>query len=61
VSPETDALQALTRIRESGDANLLVTERNHLLGTVSPRDIMSFLAAKLDLEGQPQQLLPARR
>jgi len=60
VSPDTDALQALAKMRDNNGASLLVTERNHLLATVSPGDIMNFLAAKLDLQGGgPHRLLPA--
>ncbi len=60
VSPDTDAMQALTKIRENEGSNLLVTDHNRLLATVSPGDIMNFLAAKLELEGGPRRpLLPA--
>jgi Zn-dependent protease/CBS domain-containing protein len=61
VGPDTDALKALTKIRDSGSSGLLVTERNHLLATVSPRDIMNFLSSKLELEGRRTHLLEAPR
>ncbi len=51
VTPHTSALRALAKIQESGGA-LLVTDQNHLLATVSPRDITNFLATKLELEGR---------
>jgi Zn-dependent protease/CBS domain-containing protein len=60
VSPDTDALQALAKIRQNDGTGLVVTDHQHLLATVSPRDVMNFLAAKLELEGQPR-LLPAGR
>jgi Zn-dependent protease/CBS domain-containing protein len=52
VSPDTDALSALSKIRDTGASGLLVTERNHLLAIVSPRDLLNFLAAKMELEGR---------
>ena len=59
VSPDTDAMKALSKIRETGSTGLLVTERNHLLAVVSPKDVMNFLAAKLELKGRPRGLLTA--
>jgi Zn-dependent protease/CBS domain-containing protein len=53
ISPDADALNALTKIQEAGGTGLLVTERNHLLAVISPRDVMNFIAAKLRLEGKP--------
>lgn len=62
VSPETGALEALAKIQQNGGTGLLVTDHQHLVATVSPRDVMNFLAAKLDLEGRPPlRLLPAGR
>jgi Zn-dependent protease/CBS domain-containing protein len=61
VSPDTDALTALTKIRESGASRLLVTEHNHLLAMVSTRDVLDFVAAKMQLEGRPNKALPAPR
>jgi len=51
VEPQTDALQVLSKMQESGSSSLLVTDRGHLLGIVSLKDLLSFLAEKLDLEG----------
>jgi Zn-dependent protease/CBS domain-containing protein len=50
ISPDTDALQALSKIRETGSGGLLVTDHGHLLAIVSPRDVMNYLAAKMELE-----------
>jgi Zn-dependent protease/CBS domain-containing protein len=52
VSPDTDALNALSKIRESGSGGLLVTERNHLLAIVSARDLLHFLATRMELQGR---------
>ena len=61
IGPDTDALNALTKIRETGSSGLLVTERNHLLGIISLKDVLNFLAAKMELEGRPSGgLIPHR-
>jgi CBS-domain-containing membrane protein len=50
ISPDADALKALSKIQESGGTGLLVTDReHHLLAVISPRDVMNFIAAKLQL------------
>jgi CBS domain-containing protein len=61
ISPDTDALSALSKIRATGGSGLLVTDRNHLLAIVSPRDLLNFLAAKMELEGRSAGLLAAPR
>jgi Zn-dependent protease/CBS domain-containing protein len=61
VGPDTDALKAFSRIRETGGTGLLVTDRNHLLAILSPRDILNFLAAKMELEGRSTWSLPLPR
>jgi Zn-dependent protease/CBS domain-containing protein len=60
ISPDADALKALNKIQESGGTGLLVTDHNHLLAVISPRDVMNFIAAKLQLRG-PQMALPHGR
>jgi len=60
VSPDTDAMQALSKLQQAGGGSLLVTERNHLLAVVSPRDVINFLAAKLRMEGRSLPLPQAR-
>lgn len=59
ISPDTDALKALAKIEASGAGRLLVTERNDLLAIVSPRDLLRFLAAKMELEGHSSRRLTA--
>ena len=61
VSPNTDALEALSKIRENGTGNLLVTERNHVLAVVTPKDIINFLAKKMRMEGHTMGPLPLPR
>jgi CBS domain-containing protein len=50
ISPDTDALNALAQISTSGVSRLMVVDRDRLVGIVSLKDLMSFLATKLDLE-----------
>jgi Zn-dependent protease/predicted transcriptional regulator len=56
VTPETDAVEALGRMTRGGQSRLLVAEDGRLLGVVTLKDLMNFLAIKLDLEGGPKQL-----
>ena len=51
VTPDTDALQLLKKMQETGSRRLLVTDHGHLLAVVSLKDLMNFIATKLDLEG----------
>ena len=50
VTPDTDAVAALAQISRSGFSRLMVVDRDHLVGVVSLKDLMRFLATKLDLE-----------
>lgn len=51
VSPDTNAVSALTKMRSSGLTRLLVVDRDRLLAIVTLRDLLEFLSLKLDLEG----------
>jgi CBS domain-containing protein len=50
VRPDTDALAALTRMHQTGNGRLLVTENGALVGIVTLKDMLKFLSIKLDLE-----------
>jgi Zn-dependent protease len=54
IPPDTDALDALSRMQRTGSSRLLVTEGDHLLGIVSLKDLLRFLNLKLELEGLPE-------
>jgi Zn-dependent protease/CBS domain-containing protein len=56
VSPDTDALKVLSKMRDGGVSRLLVTDRDHLVAVVSLKDLLSFVARKLDLDGGPARL-----
>ena len=51
IPPDTDVVQALARMRQSGASRLLVMEGERLLGIVALKDLLEFLALKMDLEG----------
>jgi Zn-dependent protease len=51
VRPDTDATKLLSKLNTSGTSRLLVVEDDRLVGIVSARDIVRFLATKLDLQG----------
>lgn len=50
VTPETGALEALARMRQTGHSRLLVVENGRLAGVLSVRDLLDFLSLKLELE-----------
>lgn len=52
VSPDTDALEALRRMQQSGLSRLLVIENGQLVGIISLKDLLRFLNLKLELEGE---------
>jgi Zn-dependent protease len=49
VTPDTAALQALARMRQTGRSRLLVVDHGRLAGVLSARDLLDFLALKLEL------------
>jgi Zn-dependent protease/CBS domain-containing protein len=61
IGPDTDALNALSKMRESGASGLLVAEHEHLLAIVSLKDVLRLVSTKLDMEGgnwHPKPLRP---
>jgi Zn-dependent protease len=50
VSPDTGALQALARMRQTGRSRLLVVQDGRLVGILSAQDLLNFLSLKLELE-----------
>jgi len=51
ISPDDDAMGVLAKMRDKGVSRLLVRDRDHLLAIVSMKDLVHFLASKLELEG----------
>jgi Zn-dependent protease/predicted transcriptional regulator len=56
VTPDTDALKVLSKMRENGVSRLLVTDHEHLVAVVSLKDLLTFVARKLELNGGPAGL-----
>jgi Zn-dependent protease len=48
--PDTDALDALHAMRRGGRSRMIVAENGTLIGIVSVKDLLEFLALKVDLE-----------
>jgi len=55
ISPETDALEAVTKMQRTGRSPLLVVDRGQLVGILSLRDLLEFLTLKLQFEGRRGQ------
>jgi len=51
ISPDADAVEALSKMSASGSSRLMVTEGDHLAGMISLKDMLGLLATKVDLEG----------
>ena len=51
VSPKADSINALSLMNSTGNSRLMVVEENKLLGVISLKDMLKFMALKLDLEG----------
>lgn len=50
ISPDSDALEAFSKMQQTGSSRLLVTEGDKLVGIVSLKDLLRFLHLKLQLE-----------
>jgi len=50
ISPDADAAQALSQMKNIGASRLLVTEGDRLRGIISLKDLMEFLSLKGELE-----------
>jgi Zn-dependent protease/predicted transcriptional regulator len=50
INPSTDALQALSRMRQTGNNRLMVIEGDKLIGIVTLNDILNYFSARMDLE-----------
>lgn len=56
VPPDADALAVLSKMTESGASRMLVADKDRLLAIVSLKDLLSFIASKLELEGYSSKL-----
>jgi Zn-dependent protease/CBS domain-containing protein len=51
IAPDTDAMEALEKMQQSGSSRLLVVDHDHLLGIISLTDLLRFLDLKMELTG----------
>jgi Zn-dependent protease/predicted transcriptional regulator len=52
VTPDTNAANVLSIMSHEGDRGLIVVDNGRVVAFVSPQDLLHFLSAKLELEGQ---------
>jgi len=52
IEPDADATQALDKMNRGGSSRLIVVDRGRLVGILALRDLLKFLAIKMDLEPQ---------
>lgn len=50
IGPDAGALEALGRMQDSKNSDLLVVEDGRLIGTIALRDMLRFLSLKMELE-----------
>ena len=50
ISPQDDALTALTKMNQTGLSRLMVIDDNRLVGVIAIKDLLAFLALKVELE-----------
>jgi Zn-dependent protease len=50
VSPDMDAIEALSRMNRTGASRLMVTEGGRLVGVVTLKDMLKFLSLRIDLD-----------
>jgi Zn-dependent protease/predicted transcriptional regulator len=57
ISPDADAITALSKMSNSGLSRLLVVDHGRLVAILALKDLLDFLSLKLDLEGssRPRQ------
>ncbi|HBG25560.1 MAG: peptidase M50 [Planctomycetes bacterium GWF2_41_51] len=58
IQAHSDAVKALSQMSSTGNSRLLVLEGNRLAGIVTLKDLLKFLALKIDLEGDDEIDLP---
>jgi Zn-dependent protease/predicted transcriptional regulator len=50
VSPDDDAMKALSTMKKTGSSRLMVVEKDELVGVIALKDMLGFLSLKIDLE-----------
>jgi len=52
VTPQTDAVEALSAMHRTGNSRLMVVEGNRLVGVIALKDMLQWLSLKMDLESK---------
>jgi Zn-dependent protease/predicted transcriptional regulator len=52
ISPEAEAVEALKKVKKSGNSRLMVAENDKLVGIITLKDLVEFFSLKFDLEGE---------
>lgn len=61
ISPDEDAMEALSKMHRSGTSRLMVIQGDRLLGIIALKDLMRFFSLKVDLgDAEPQPGQPAQ-
>ena len=55
IGPRDDATEALSKMNNTGNSRLMVVRDGELMGIVALKDMLRFLALKLDLEGDEDE------
>lgn len=50
LSPDTDAVDALAKMRKTGQSRMMVVRGEELVGVIALKDMLDFLSLKIDLE-----------
>jgi len=50
IRPDADAMDALSKMYQSGNSRLMVLEEGRLVGIIALKDMMTFLSMKMDIE-----------
>jgi Zn-dependent protease len=51
ITPDSDAMKALSLMNSTGNSRLIVVEGDKLAGIITLKDMLKFLSLKIDLEG----------
>lgn len=51
VSPDEDVIKVLGKMNQTGLSRMMVVENQELVGIISLKDIMAYLSAKMELQG----------
>jgi Zn-dependent protease/predicted transcriptional regulator len=50
VTPDTDAIDVLSKMKQTGQSRLMVVENGRLVGVITLKDMLNFISLKVELE-----------